>query len=135
MKIFRKKIKEQLNLLTEQLANLKNENNKLSKIVEDRNIYTAIGMPYVENYDKRIILLMEANQRGFFNDENYFIPVDGEWSDSAYFKHHYSDIAYNYGYDKDDDSLRVPVIGIKGNISVGRVCIYKNGIWSSIIKI
>ena len=88
-------------------------------------------MLFTENYDRRIQLLMEARKRGYFDDENYFVPVDG-WSDSAYFKHHYSNIAWNYGYYKDTDSLYITAIGVKGNFSACRVCIYKKGEWAKL---
>ena len=77
---------------------------------------------------------MEARKRGFFDEENYFVPIDDNWSKTAYFKHNYSDIAYNYGYNEKDDSLRIPSIGVKGNFSAGRVCIYKNGEWAELMS-
>ena len=133
-KIF-KTIKEssiKINELSEKLKDLEAENKKLNKTITDRNIYTAIGIPFTENYDKRIQLFMEARKRGFFDDENYFTPVDGGWSDDAYFKHHYSSIASNYGYDEKTDTLRMTVIGVKGNFSACRVAIYKEGKWAEL---
>ena len=112
---------------------IKTENANLSKVLNDRNIYSAIGMPFTENYDKRIQLLMEARKRGYFEDDNYFVPVDG-WKDIAYFKHHYSAIASNYGYYKDSDSLHITAIGVKGNFSACRVCIYKKGEWAKLMS-
>ena len=132
-KIF-KTIKEnstKINELNEKVKNLETENKKLNKIIEDRNIYTAIGMPFTENYDKRIQLLMEARKRGFFDDDNY-LPIDGGWTDTAYFKHHYSSIAWNYGYDEKSDALRITAIGVKGNFSACRVAIYQDGKWAEL---
>jgi len=133
-KIFRT-IKEssiKINELSEKLKNLEEENKKLNKTISDRNIYTAIGMPFTENYDKRIQLFMEARKRGFFDDDNYFTPAGGGWTDTAYFKHHYSPIASNYGYDEKTDTLRMSVIGVKGNFSACRVAIYKEGKWAEL---
>ena len=124
------KIKE----LSKKVEFLESENSKLIKLIEDRDIYTSIGLPFTENYDKRIQLLTEARKRGFFDEENYFIPIDGMWGKTSYFKHHYSNIAWNYGYDKKEDSLRITVIGVKGNVSAGRVCIYKNGEWAELMS-
>ena len=133
-KIFKtiKKNSTKINELNEKVKNLETENKKLNKIIEDRNIYTAIGMPFTENYDKRIQLLMEARKRGFFDDDNYFVPVDGGWTDTAYFKHHYSSIAWNYGYDEKSDTLRITAIGVKGNFSACRVAIYQDGKWAEL---
>ena len=129
LKIF-KIIKEnsiKINELSEKLEKLDAENTKLNKVIKDRNIYTAIGLPFIENYDKRIQLFMEARKRGFFDDDKYFTPIDGRWYETAYFKHHYSPIASNYGYDEKTDTLRMSVIGVKGNFSACRVAIYKDG--------
>jgi len=117
--------------LQKEIIVIKTENANLSKALNDRNIYNAIGMPFTENYDKRIQLLMEARKRGYFEDDNYFVPVDG-WKDTAYFKHHYSGIASNYGYYEDSDSLHITAIGVKGNFSACRVCIYKKGEWAKL---
>lgn len=127
-----KKTSIKINELSKKLKILESENKKIKKIIEDRNIYAAIGIPYSENNDKRIQLFMEARQRGFFNDDNYFIPVDGGWGKKAYFKHHYSSIPSNYGYDKKTKTLKINAIGVKGNISACRVTIYKNGKWAEL---
>lgn len=134
LKIFRiiKENSIKINELSEKLKNLEEENKKLNKTISDRNIYTAIGMPFTENYDRRIQLFMEARKRGFFDDDNYFTPVDGGWSDASYFKHHYSPIASNYGYDEKTDTLRMSAIGVKGNFSACRVAIYKEGKWAEL---
>jgi hypothetical protein len=133
-KIF-KTIKEsvvKIDKLSEKLKILEAKNEKLNKNIDDRNIYTAIGIPFIENYDKRIQLFMEARKRGFFDDENYFTPIDGGWSDTTYFKHHYSAVASNYGYDEKTDTLRMSVIGVNGNFSACRVTIYKEGKWAEL---
>ena len=130
-----KTIKEsvvRIDQLNEKQKKLEAENKKLNKTITDRNIYTAIGMPFTENYDKRIQLFMEARKRGFFDDDNYFVPVDGGWTNTTYFKHHYSEIAWNYGYDKETDTLRMTAIGVKGNFSACRVAIYKDGKWAEL---
>lgn len=126
---------EKINALIDKVNNIERNNTKLSKVIEDRNIYTAIGIPFPENYyDKRIQLLIEARKRGYFADNNYFVPIGDGWSETSYFKHYYSNIASSYGYDEEDDSLRIPVIGVKGNFSSCRICIYKNGEWAKLMK-
>ena len=133
----RKIIKEnviKINELNENLKNLGEENKKLNKIIKDRNIYMAIGMPFTENYDRRIQLFMEARKRGFFEDDNYFTPIGDGWSNTAYFKHHYSPIASNYGYDEETDTLRMSAIGVKENFSACRVIIYKKGNWATLLN-
>jgi hypothetical protein len=102
-------------------------------VTEEWNDYLEkLGMPFTENYDKRTQLFMEASNRGFFDDDNYFTPVDNGWTNTAYFKHHYSPIASNYEYDEKTETLRISAIGVKRNFSSCRVAIYKEGKWAEL---
>ena len=105
---------------------------KLLDRVLHKEFFTAIGMPYVEESNKRLILLVEAKNRGFFDINNCFAPVKGAWGDNAFFTHHYSNIVDNYCYAKSTDTLCIPAIGVKGNMSFGNIHIYANGKWSNL---
>jgi len=129
--------------LKNEIAELKNDN---AKLVETLVTYNAIGIPFVTDYDKRTRLLIEARNRGYFDEENnfsgiYTSPIKSgiytspiKFKDRAYFKHFYSNIASSYEYDEESDSLYIPGIGVKNNFSAGGTCIYKDGVWSKIKK-
>lgn len=122
-----------LNILEHQMKELSESNGKIIKKLKDMSVYSAIGMPLTENYDKHIQLLIEAKNRGYFNEKNYFTSIDGDCSNNSYFKHHYSSIASNYDYYEKLDNLMIPVIGVRGNFSACRISIYKNGKWAKIM--
>ena len=126
--------------LSDKAIILEKENEKITKILKNNAVFDAIGIPYSNEIsystacDQRILLLIEARKRGYFDNNKYFNSGDDMWKDTAYFKHHYSNIADAYRYWEDSDSLHIPVIGIKQNISACCLCIYKQGKWARIFK-
>ncbi len=133
---FIKKIKDNLKKVDElqkEVDILKIENTKMFNYISDKHIYDAIGIPYVSILDKKTLLLIEARKRGYFEDNNYYVPIVNK-NGTSYFKHRYSNIACNYRYHESDDSLYIPSIGVKDNFSAGVVCIYIKGEWAEIYK-
>lgn len=98
------------------------ENVLISRILNNTEAFKA-------NSSKRVQLMVEAKEKGFFDENVYFTPFD--WDGNGVFCHSESDILSNYGYDEEYDVLRIPAIGNKGK---GRVAIYKNGKFAPIYQ-
>jgi len=121
-----------LNEVISRLDKMENDINNLSKSIKNINnykIFDIIG--YQNSNNLHFKLLAEAKSRGFFEPNNYFVPVDG-WKDTAYFKHDPSNCPSNYCYYVEKDILHIPVIGIRGNFSWASVSIYKAGKWAEV---
>lgn len=120
------------------VKDLQEKNKELHLLLKENSIYAAIGTTIISDNDpnlrKRLNLLQEAKRRGFFEEDSYFVPVTSGWDSTAFFKHHYNDIASNYWYSEKSNSLRIPGIGVKGNFSACTVCIFEQGDWSKVLK-
>lgn len=121
----------EINDLRNQIKNLRLAIGVLEKESRDRVTYDIIGVPYVPEYGKRELLLLEAKQRLFFNDHSQFVPAGERWRSSSV-RHHYSKIASSYYYDQSSDTLYIPAIGVGGHFFAGSVPIYSRGIWADL---
>ena len=135
---YRKIIKDnqkEISFLRKEIGRLEGKMDGIkTKLYKDVEIFSAAGLRFSIQESRHLELLNEAKGKGYFRHNMCFQPI-GAKEDWGFFTHKYSDISDNYRYSKENNSLWIPAIGVRGNFSCHLVCIYESGKWANIEKI